>query len=107
MLRYSTCTVVLRDYNTKIAFAVGEVECQLKDILIFTSGSDRIPPVGFAKDPFVIFLYSQLDLLPTASTCDIQLRLPTAHKEYDQFQEYMILGIKGHNGFGGVLTQLN
>ena len=41
--------------NTKIVFAVGEVECQLKDN-IFTSGSDRIPLVGFAKDPSVIFL---------------------------------------------------
>ena len=33
------------------------------------------PPVGFAKDPSVTFLYAQSALLPTASTCDLQLRL--------------------------------
>lgn len=78
------------------------MECDLKDILVFTSGSDRIPPIGFAKDPSVTFLHSKSSYLPTASTCDIQLRLPTIHKEYDQFKEYFMLGIKGHDGFGGV-----
>ena len=85
-----------------IIIAAEEIECQLEDIFIFTSGSDKIPPVGFAIDPSVTFLYAPSALLPTASTCDLQLRLPTPHKEYDNFQEYMLLGIKGNDGFGGV-----
>ena len=48
------------------------------------------------------FLYAQSALLPTASTCELQLRLPTAHKKYEHFQEYMVLGIKDNDGFGGV-----
>ena len=29
----------------------GEVECTLSDILTFSSGSDKIPPTGFAETP--------------------------------------------------------
>ena len=80
----------------------GEVECMLSDILIFCSGSDKIPPTGFVETPTLTFLYAESSTLPTASTCDITLRLPTTHVEYGPFKQYMLLGIQGHDGFGGV-----
>lgn len=76
------------------------MSCDLKDILIFCSGTDHIPPTGFAKSPAIEFAYQQN--LPTASTCDIVLRLPCKHADYPSFREFMILGIKGNLGFVGV-----
>lgn len=80
----------------------GETDCTLEEILTFTSGSSQIPPVGFVEEPSLVFLYSESSTLPTSSTCDVTLRLPTTHKEYGRFKQYMLLGIMGHDGFGGV-----
>ena len=38
--------------------------------------------------------------LPTASTCEIELRLPTKYDDYKKFNEIMLLGIQGNSGFG-------
>ena len=41
--------------------------------------------------------------LASASTCDLQLRIPTVHgMNYEDFKEGLILSIKGNDGFGGV-----
>ena len=95
----NTCTHPIINKYYRIG---GETDCTLEDILTFTSGSSQIPPVGFIEEPKLIFLYSVSSTLPTSSTCDITLRLPTTHQEYDCFKQYMLLGIKGHDGFGGV-----
>ena len=78
-----------------------DIGCSLEDVLVFFSGSDRIPPMGFDRHPTPHFLHEAKEVLPTASTCDIQLRIPTCHTEYDQFREYMVLGMKSNDGFGG------
>jgi hypothetical protein len=76
-----------------------QIDCKLKDILIFSSGAETVPPIGFAHTPKITFINSHL---PTASTCDVELRLPTTHTQYKDFREYMILGIKSSVGFIGV-----
>ena len=89
------------DYMPLCYILAGELECTLSDILIFSSRYDKIPPIGFTETPTLTFLYSESSPLPTASTCDITLRLPTTHMEYGQFKQYMLLGIQGIDGFGG------
>ena len=76
-------------------------QCSLEDVLVFFSGSDRVPPLGFTSCPCLVFLHND-EILPTASTCALELRLPTAHDDYDKFKDAMILGFIGHDGFGGV-----
>ena len=76
--------------------------CNLKDVLIFFSGSDRVPPLGYDVSPSLVFLHHSNARFPTASTCDLQLRLPASYVDYEGFKEAMLLGIKGNNGFGCV-----
>ncbi len=69
-------------------------------MLIFLSGAEQIPVLGFDKQPTIIF---QEAILATASTCDLQLRLPTMHgNNYDEFKESLILSIVCNDGFGMV-----
>ena len=95
------------NYILSISFflAEGNTGCEVKDNLVFFTGADRIPPLGFDKMPSVTFLHS--DVTPskfcTASTCDPQLRLPTCHGEdYEAFKDAMIMSLKDNDGFGGV-----
>ena len=77
--------------------------CTLEDILIFFTGADTVPAVGFGKTPKLSFLDNVPSrLLPTASTCAIELRIPTCHTDYASFRQYMELALKGYCGFGGV-----
>ena len=79
----------------------GEAPCSLEDILVFCSGASHVPPLGFDKPPTISFEYESV--LATASTCDIQLRLPVLHGcDYLKFKDAMILSLKGNDGFGGV-----
>ena len=66
---------------------------------MFFSGSDRIPPLGFDVEPSVIFLHDQGSRFATASTCSLQLRLPTSH---GKITEDIVLSINGNDGFGGL-----
>ena len=69
---------------------------------MFFSGSNRIPPTGFSRKPSVVFVHDPLRKLATASTCDLQLRLPVCHgTDYKTFKENMVLSVKGNDGFGG------
>ena len=79
------------------------MSCSLADVLVFTSGADHIPLLGFQKPPILTFVHNKTRVLPTASTCDVELRLPTVHGgNYEKFKEMMVMAICGHNGFGGI-----
>ena len=85
--------------------AEGNTGCDVKDVLVFFTGADRLPPIGFHKVPKITFLHSDINTskFSTASTCDLQLRLPTCHGEdYEAFKEAMIMSLKDNDGFGGV-----
>ena len=70
-----------------------------EDILIFFTGADREPPLGFPKLPELHFLHS--GMLATASTCDLILRLPIQfYNNYSKFKEIMIESLISSEGFG-------
>ena len=52
-------TIWCHDYMQVSLIVAGELECTLKDILIFSSGSNKIPPTGFTETPTLSFLYSE------------------------------------------------
>ena len=79
------------------------MSCSLADLLIFASGANQMPLLGFEKPPTIIFVHNKTRILPTASTCDVELRLPTTHgKDYQKFKEVMVMALGGNDGFGGV-----
>ena len=80
----------------------GEIGCTLNDVLIFFSGANCVPPLGFEEQPSLLFVHRDTAMFPTASTCDLQLRLPAQYNQYKDFREAMILGVQGNDGFGGV-----
>lgn len=75
----------------------------MSDVLAFCTGADKIPPLGFGQMPKIMFLGKDQGRFATASTCDLQLRLPTIHGEnLTFFRESMIMSLKDNDGFGGV-----
>ena len=74
----------------------------LEYLLIFFSGADREPPLGFPVKPNLRFITDADQLFPTASTCSLELWLPTKYTEYAPFQDAMITALMGHGGFGVV-----
>ena len=77
--------------------------CCLEDVLVFFTGADQVPPLGFDKDCSVTFLHNPTSKLATSSTCDLELCLPTCHGEdYTSFKEAFTMSLKDNDGFGGV-----
>lgn len=81
--------------------AVAENKCAvtLMQLLIFFTGADHEPPLGFIPKPSMLFLEAEL---ATAGTCEMGLRLPIIHDNYSIFKEKMILSLHGYEGFGQV-----
>ena len=74
--------------------------CSIQELLEFFTGSGY-PPQGFSRKCTISFLHDTTARLPTAATCNLELRLPTCHGEdYSQFRECMMLAIRGCEGFG-------
>ena len=76
---------------------------RLPDLLMFCTGTNQIPPLGF-HDPdkiTVIELQPECGPLPNASTCPQELELPCIHENYEVFKESLnkALDIQG-SGFG-------
>lgn len=69
----------------------------LENILSFFTGSDTIPPLGYAS---VTLNFNKDNLYPTASTCAVELTLPTMHNDFDAFKLHMDVAMTMHGGFG-------
>ena len=70
----------------------------LHNVLSFFTGAEIIPPLGFEITPSLRFSDS---MLPTASTCALQLILPTSYYNNEElFKEKMIYAMLNHDGFG-------
>ena len=65
--------------------------------LVFFTGADREPPLGFPTKAKLLF---DTGVLATASTCDFILYLPYCHDTYETFKAYMIESLISHGGFG-------
>lgn len=88
----------------------GVLQCSLADILVFWTGASCVPPLGFPQPtiaddreptdrPLVISFYREKGRLPNASTCGLQLWLPTG-LEQEFFDRAMIRSITEGTEFG-------
>ena len=66
-------------------------------ILAFFTGSDSIPPGGFNG---VFINFNNENPYPTASTCGLELTLPTKYDKYDYFKKSLDVAFSMHGGFG-------
>ncbi|XP_028657992.2 G2/M phase-specific E3 ubiquitin-protein ligase-like [Erpetoichthys calabaricus] len=92
-----SCTVGFwRDYLQDAEFDPEAVS--LEDLLIFITGSDKIPPLGFCPTPCLEFLHDG-SRFPLANTCDNVIRIPFK-QSFSEFKSDMDFGIKNSPGFG-------
>ena len=92
-------TLYLKSCLSRYFFVDGKTACDVNDVLVFFLGADSVPPLEFEKNHM---LHSHIY---TASTCDLQLRLPTCHGEdYVAliFAEATTMSLKDNDGFGVV-----
>ena len=70
----------------------------LETLLTFFTGAGNIPPLGYEN---VTLQFSSSNLFPTASTCAIELTLPTKYAQhYEGFKKCMNTAILCCGGFG-------
>ena len=82
-------------------FIEGRTSCIIEDVLVFITGSDRVPPLGFDLKITVTFAHS--GRFCTSSTCDLQFCIPVCYGEnYQKFEEAMVMALKDNDGFGGL-----
>ena len=86
-----------------VMYVGGEIECTVEDVMAFFSGASEVPPLGFEKQPTIVFNHANNSILTTVSTCDLKMRLPTIHgSDYEKFKDALFLSIRGNDGFAGV-----
>ncbi|XP_031329222.1 uncharacterized protein LOC116160215 [Photinus pyralis] len=68
-------------------------EVTLKDVIIFITAAETVPPLGFSIAPKITFLHDDATLYPKANTCALEISLPTCHSSYDKFKQHMAFGI--------------
>lgn len=67
-------------------------------MLIFFTGADKEPPLGFPKPPDLHFLHH--GVLATASTSDLILHLPIKYSDYSGFKDMLVESLVSSEGFG-------
>ena len=69
------------------------------EVLFFFSGVDKVSLTGLPYKPKLKF--NPTSLFPTASTCLLELTLPTQlNNSYDTFKRNFPVAFKHHGGFG-------
>jgi hypothetical protein len=81
-----------------LKFAEGGTESKPRDILLFATGAESIPPIPFQPPPSLAF--HEEGQYPMASTCDCVLRLPLSHTDYEIFKASLDYGFLNALGFG-------
>jgi ubiquitin-protein ligase E3 A len=73
---------------------------QKKKLLLFSTGSDRVPIRGLGSLPFTIQKHGpDSERLPSASTCFNILLLPN-YSTKEKLQQKLLQGIEASEGFG-------
>ena len=67
-------------------------------VLVFFSGANDIPPMGYPYDPVINF--NPISPYPTSSTCALQLTLPTCYLDYVPFKCALDTAFAMNGGFG-------
>ena len=77
-----------------------EVVIRLEDLLAFTTGADKLPPMGFKDTLKIMFLEDSK--LPKASTCGLCLFLSLKPNNYEDFKVNVVEGVVSGYGFGNM-----
>ena len=84
----------------------GDSACQLSisTILVFITGADSIPPLGFERQPTIVVDHDDVTgQYPRASTCDMRLIISVGLQgPYDRFCDKMAFAILNCHGFGRI-----
>ena len=82
----------------------GEVDATFEDLLVFVTGADHPPALGFPRKCEVHFFDQEPGTrrLPYASTCALFLYLPRGVREEEDFADMMSTSLVGSLGFGKV-----
>ena len=82
-----------------IALALGEqASPSLKDIMIFLTSCESVPPLGFSMNPTIDF--TDEEQFPVSSTCSLTLTFSRKTKtSFTDFKEIMDLTVLGSEGF--------
>ena len=78
----------------------GSTDVSLKDILMFLTGTDEVPPCGFDVKPALKF--TEYDRMPESITCTITLTLSLVHTNYEVFKAKMDFATPNGYGFGKI-----
>lgn len=70
----------------------------LAQVLLFFTGVETVPTLGF-QEPFKVHFLAEEEQLATASTCDLLLRIPICHETYEKFEQSLVLSILGSVNF--------
>ncbi|KAL2077900.1 hypothetical protein ACEWY4_025585 [Coilia grayii] len=87
-----------------VAIEEGQSEHTLEEFLVFATGADHVPALGFPQDCGIDF-YDQepgTRRVPYASTCSQTVYLPRGVGSEEEFMDLMTLALKGSLGFGKV-----
>ena len=82
-------------------YSGGQVSVTLGDVLIFATGLNQIPAMGFIPQPNLEFLHPMeaSSHFPKANTCALILRIPVG-LSFEEFKDKMEFGIGGAEQFG-------
>ena len=78
---------------------VTETSVSLEMILHFFCGTTSVPPCGFPPGKPTLH-FNNTDVYPTASTCALELTLPTKYCDYETFKFRLNQAFTLHGGFG-------
>lgn len=92
---------MLSSFNCVTLFVCLTVEndASLGDILVFFTGLDSVPALGFSPKPSLEFITHSR--FPLANTCENILHIPV-HAVYTAFKSDMDFAIRNSPGFGRV-----
>ena len=74
-------------------------ETGLKQFVHFMTGTDEIPPLGMPQKIEVSFM-NQSNFF--AETCMFELKVPTSHEAFQEFNSSFLMACANHKGFGSV-----
>ena len=86
-----------------LMFIGPDVSVSLEMILHFFSGSGTVPPCGFPPGKPVL-QFNNEDVYLTASTCALELTIPTRYEDYSMFKERLNQAFTMHGGFGKIIS---
>jgi len=81
--------------------AVGDIGVTLASLLVFFTGCNKEPPLGFWRRPEIRYTHhSDRQVYPTASTCDLILRFNVIPQDYENFKRNLVTALQCSNEFG-------